>query len=133
MRCEPPCDPWSSARRSVSRELRLYLEDMLAACEKVLRLTRGLDLETLRADERTFDAVCWNLLVLGEAAKAVPDQMRAAHPAVEWRKVAGMRDVLAHGYFGVDDAIIWDVITNKVPPLARQLREILDSLPPTST
>jgi uncharacterized protein with HEPN domain len=63
--------------------------------------------------------------VLGEAAKAVPAEVRAQHPEVEWRGMAGLRDVLAHEYFGVDDEVIWDVVKNKLPELIAQLQKVL--------
>jgi len=56
--------------------------------------------------ELVRDAVLWNLLVLGEAAKQVPAHIRLEHSAIEWRKISGFRDVLAHGYFGLDEDII---------------------------
>ena len=56
------------------------------------------------------DAVIRNLEILGEAAKHIPPQVRSRHPQIEWRKIAGMRDVIAHEYVGVDEDILWDVI-----------------------
>ena len=67
-----------------------------------------------------------NLEVLGEAAKKVPDSVRARQPSVEWRAIAGLRDVLAHSYFAVDEASLWDVVAQKVPALAEVLRQILE-------
>ena len=74
------------------------------------------------ADERTFDAVLRNLEVVGEAAKHIPGEVRAQMPEIEWRKVAGLRDVLTHAYFGIDPDILWDVIRHKLPVLAQALR-----------
>jgi len=108
----------------VSREWRLYVDDMRQACRKVLRYTQGLDLERLRRDEKAYDAVVRNLEVIGEAAKHIPQAVRAQMPGIEWRKIAGLRDVLAHAYFGIDDAVLWDVIQNKVPPLLDALEQI---------
>ena len=108
----------------MSREWRLYVDDMRQACRKVLRYTQGLDLERLRRDEKAYDAVVRNLEVIGEAAKHIPQAVRAQMPGIEWRKIAGLRDVLAHAYFGIDDAVLWDVIQNKVPPLLDALEQI---------
>ena len=55
-----------------------------------------------------------NLEILGEAAKRVPDTLRAEYPEIEWKKIAGLRDILAHAYFGIDNLIVWDVVTNKI-------------------
>lgn len=63
--------------RSVSRDVRLYLEDIERACKKIEPFTTGMTLESFVADERTYDAVLRNLEVLGEAAKRVPDALRA--------------------------------------------------------
>jgi uncharacterized protein with HEPN domain len=83
----------------MSRELRLYLADIQVACEKVLRYTNGMEFEQFLADDRTFDAVLRNLQIIGEAVKNIPDDVRERNPEIEWRKIAGLRDVLAHTYF----------------------------------
>ena len=110
------------------RDPRLYLEDMLAAARRVIDHAADRDRQALFADAKSRDAVLWNLLVLGEAAKNVPDDVRASNPAIEWRRIAGFRDVLAHGYFGLDEDIVWDVVSSKVPELIAPLEEALQRL-----
>jgi uncharacterized protein with HEPN domain len=85
-----------------------------------------MNIEDFLADERTFDAVMRNLQIIGEATKNVPLEIRNRYPEVEWRKIAGLRDVLAHAYFSLENEILWDIIQNKVPPLLEQVHHILD-------
>ena len=107
------------------REPRLYLEDILRACEKIGRYTAGMDQAAFVADERTYDAVVRNLEIIGEAAKRLPPDTCQAMPQIEWRKVAGMRDWLAHAYFGIDADILWDVVENHVPQLEQTIATFL--------
>jgi uncharacterized protein with HEPN domain len=109
----------------MSRDYRLYLDDMRAAAEKVLRYTQGVDLTRFMDDEKTFDAVVRNLEIIGEAAKHVPSEVQARYPRVEWRSIAGLRDIVAHEYFGIDEDILWDIIANQVPELLEQVLSIL--------
>jgi uncharacterized protein with HEPN domain len=106
----------------VSRDPDLYVMDMLRTCERLLSHARGIAPAQWFQEPKTRDALLWNLLVLGEAAKNVPDEFRLQYPNVQWRKIAGLRDVLAHGYFGWDKAILQDVIENKIPELLDALR-----------
>lgn len=84
-----------------------------------------LSKKSLLSDERAKRALTRSIEIIGEAAKQVPDDFRASHPKIQWRYMAGMRDKLIHGYFGVDYDIVWDVAVNKAPELRRQLEEIL--------
>jgi uncharacterized protein with HEPN domain len=73
--------------------------------------------EQFFSSELEYDATLRNLEILGEAAKKVPDELKHQYPSVDWRGIAGFRDVLAHAYFALDEDTLWDIITRKVPEL----------------
>ena len=108
------------------RDSRVYLEDILEATRKITAYTEHLSQTAFLEDEKTFDAVVRNLEVIGEAVKKLPEELRAQHPALEWKKMAGLRDILIHEYFGLDGEIVWDIVKNKVPTLNREVRAMLN-------
>ncbi len=103
------------------RDFEVYLEDIRQAISKIQNYTAGLTRGAFAQDNKTIDAVIRNLEVIGEAAKMVPESIRAKYPTIEWKKIAGLRDILAHHYFEVDLEIIWDILQNKLPTLSREL------------
>jgi uncharacterized protein with HEPN domain len=110
----------------MSRDEFMYLRDISESCEKILRFTADLSKPGLIGDEKTYDAVVRNLEIIGEAAKHISENLRKQLPDIEWRKAAGLRDMLAHAYFGIDNDILWDVVQNKVPQLATTISVFLD-------
>lgn len=107
------------------REWRLRVTDILGAIERIRRYTAGLDYAAFERDERTVEAVCFALVVIGEAASHVPDEVQATAPMVPWRKMTGMRNIAAHEYFGLDKATIWQTAMADVPTLKPLLEELL--------
>ena len=112
----------------MSRDEVMYLQDIAGSCEKILQYTAGLSQSELIRDVKTYDAVVRNLEIIGEAAKHVSEDLRKQMPDIEWRKIAGMRDMLTHAYFGIDNDILWDVTKNKIPRLAQVLNSFLNNL-----
>jgi uncharacterized protein with HEPN domain len=109
------------------RDSRLYLDDILGAVEKVSEYVRGIDYAAFAGDLKTQDAVIRNLEIIGEAARHLPVEMTERAPAIQWPKIMGLRDILTHEYFGINLAILWDVIQNKLDPLAEACHDLLES------
>jgi uncharacterized protein with HEPN domain len=103
------------------------LKHMLEAAEKIIDFTSGCQRVDLDKDEKLALAVVRLLEICGEAAKAVPDVMRKANPHVPWSQIARTRDRLIHGYFNGDLDIVWQIVTVDMPPLARDLKAILQA------
>jgi uncharacterized protein with HEPN domain len=105
---------------------REYLH-ILAEASYIMIAVKELSKDNFVNDETVKRAFVRSLEVIGEAAKQTPNELRQSHSQVEWRNIAGMRDRLIRSYFGVDFDVIWDVVINKIPPLAREIQKILDT------
>jgi uncharacterized protein with HEPN domain len=112
---------------SVPRTYLDYLDDIAAALDAAATFIQGLDLDSFSADLRTIYAVTHALEIAGEAVKRILEDVRARHPGIPWRLIAGMRDRLIHGYDTVDRDILSQTVTNDVPgirtPLASVIRQ----------
>jgi len=109
---------------------RPFLEHIREEINFLSRETRSLQLDQLLADEILKRAVARSFEIIGEAVKNLSPEFKRSHPAVEWRKIAGLRDKLIHFYFGVDWGIVWDVIQNKLPELEKEIVKALEKPDP---
>jgi uncharacterized protein with HEPN domain len=102
-----------------------YIRHMLDEIDFILSRISGTDFESFVRDETLKRAFVRSIEIIGEASKKLPEDIKAMHPDIEWRKVSGMRDRLIHDYFGVDYTIVWDVAANKLPDLRIKLHPLL--------
>jgi uncharacterized protein with HEPN domain len=103
-----------------------YLRDILEAAEKAEEFLGERDLAAFIADEKTNFAVVRALEIIGEASKRIPPRIRQRHPDVPWREMSGMRDKLAHEYFGVDLRRAHETVRRDIPALKALLRHVLE-------
>jgi uncharacterized protein with HEPN domain len=105
------------------------VEDILDAIDEVETFVSGMELETFRADFKTVRAVELNLIIIGEAASRIPDDIQTAYPDIPWSFMKAMRNRLVHAYFNVDRRILWDTVQDDLPPLKAALQMIASNPP----
>lgn len=106
------------------RDYKVYFQDILTAIDNIGKYTKNITYARFKSNSLIVDAVVRNLEIIGEAAKSVPAEVRLEHRNIEWKKIAGLRDVLIHEYFGVDLDVLWDIIQNKLPSLKQEISDI---------
>jgi len=107
------------------RDSNIYLKDILQSIKKIEKYTKGITLSKFKKNSLVKDAVLRNLGVIGEAARRVLPLVQNDIQDVDWSKIIGLRNILIHEYFGVDDEIIWDVVVGKLPQLKQAVTKYL--------
>ncbi|GHU66456.1 nucleotidyltransferase [Clostridia bacterium] len=102
------------------------LEKIVYRADRIIRYVTEHTQETFLADEMVQDAVCMNLLNIGELVKQLPIDIRTQYPLVPWRKLAGLRDITAHRYDSLRMVDIWTAANKEVSALKTQVEEILE-------
>jgi len=105
----------------MKRDYKVYLDDITESIRKIENYTRGKSWSDFTNDTKLQDAVLRRLEIIGEAAKHIPDEIKEKYPKVEWKKIAGARNIFAHEYFGVRLERIWNTVVKDLPKLKEQL------------
>jgi uncharacterized protein with HEPN domain len=109
---------------SKDRKVEYYLLDILGAIEDIDGFLLDMEYTKFRQDKKTVYAVIRCLEIIGEAVKNIPGELQERYPQIPWREMAGMRDKLIHGYFGIDIGLVWDTAANDIPFLKRELLKL---------
>jgi uncharacterized protein with HEPN domain len=109
----------------MSPSLLDFLRHIEHECSYLLRLKEGKTRAQLLEDETISKAIVRSLEIIGEATKKLDDDFKLQHPHIEWRKIAGTRDMMIHHYFGIDYNVVWDILTEKLPDLQYYIQEII--------
>jgi uncharacterized protein with HEPN domain len=107
-----------------------YLKDMLAYARRARERIRGISAAEFEESDLYSESAVFLLTVIGEAASNVSKQKQALHPEIAWPRIIGMRHKLIHNYSDINRAVVWDTLTNDLPPLIRALEAILSDPAP---
>jgi uncharacterized protein with HEPN domain len=110
------------------RGSELYLNDIHTAVQTIERFTSGLDESAFTTDEIRLHGTLYNLIVIGEAVKNLPDEVQAKVPAVPWRDIQRFRDKLVHHYFSIKPSVVWQVIQEDLPVLKTAIEQLLQEI-----
>jgi len=103
------------------------LESILEAIDRITEYTSGIKTaDDFDKDYRNFDATMMNFVVIGEMIDKISDEFKKKHPEIEWVKIKGFRNIVAHDYFGIDAEEVWQIIKTKIPTLKSDIRLLLD-------
>ncbi len=103
------------------------VQDIIDASREIILFMGSLDFDSFRNDAKTIRAVELNMIIIGEAASGIPDDVQDANPDVPWHFMRAMRNRLVHVYFEVDPKLLWETVKNDIPPLIASLESLLVS------
>ncbi len=112
----------------MTREYKLFIKDIVEAIKDIDIFIGNMDYEEFLKDKKTQKAVVWQIHIIGEATKNIPESIRNKYKEVPWKYMARIRDKIAHFYFGIDYAIVWSVIKRKLPEIRPVIEKILKDL-----
>ena len=99
---------------TAERDYRDFLEDLVGACRAIIGFVEGMSFNAYLADEKTRFAVMRGYEIMGEATKQLPSDLKEANADIPWIQMAAVRNRIAHGYFGLDDLLLFETIETQL-------------------
>ena len=112
----------------MTRDMRLYIEDILDSIAKIEQYTQDINENKFLTDTQIQDSVLRRLEIIGEAVKNIHQTFRDKYPEIPWKKIAGLRDVLIHEYFGVNVRRAWKMAKYDIFDLKQKLIKVKKDL-----
>jgi uncharacterized protein with HEPN domain len=112
----------------MTRDMRLYIQDIFESIEAIEGYVESITEEQFYESRQVQDAVLRRLEIIGEAVKNVDEDFRSRYPEIPWKKIAGLRDVLIHEYFGVSLKRVWRVIKLDLVDLKSKVSQIWEEI-----
>ena len=109
----------------MKKDPNIFLTHILESIDAIEEYLDGVTEEKFHTSREKQDLIVRRLEIIGEAAKNIPEDFRKQHDTIPWKKMTGMRDVMIHQYFGINYKIVWDTVTNILPPLRKQIEQLL--------
>ncbi len=101
------------------------IDSIIEAIDRIIEYTTDIkSADDFNNDYRNFDATMMNFVVIGEMVDKISDELKSNHPEIEWIKIKGFRNIVAHDYFGIDAEEVWQIIKNKIPDLKSALKQL---------
>ncbi len=113
-------------RNNIGDEARL--KHILDAISEIESYIEDIGFEEFAENSMMKYAVIKQLEIIGEAANHISEDLKRKYSQIEWRKIVGLRNILIHEYFGVDEIVVWGIITKDLPKLKDQARKALEQL-----
>jgi uncharacterized protein with HEPN domain len=103
------------------------LLSVLDTIEKIERYSSGYTTPVeFYKNDRDFDVVMMNFIVIGEVVGKLSDEIKNKNPHINWQKIYGLRNIIAHHYFGINVDIVWEIIHNDLPDLKQGVKQLLE-------
>ncbi len=102
-----------------------FLVHVLEAIADIKDSLKGHTKVSFAKNKDVRDANIRRIEIIGEAVKNISTEIKKKYPRVEWKKIAGARDVMIHHYFGIDLNVVWEILTNDVPKIERDINNII--------
>jgi len=103
----------------------VYLKHVLDAISQIAKYTKNISYKDFVSNQMIQDAVIRQVEIIGEATKNLSKKIKEKYKDIPWRKMAGMRDKLVHGYFGVDLEAVWEAVEKDIPALRKRIKSII--------